>query len=281
MRMPLIDRKGALWDASAYAIRDYFGTDLGSEALAEFTVQNLGWIRLERRGGTALITVNSKLITREAIAGLCHHLDELQIERAHIATVSERAGYFATGIPAIVERLESLVGKRPARCFLSRAVDAADSPLRNACRELLRSGLMTELLNKQAGLLHELFDGRFTVAEAVNQNPGSPLVLTILGSSYSHLTDTYRRCALGLGFEDHPDAWYGRWIAQQMRQTIDTLGTSFDEVDATICIHGRGPIRLRYDRCILAAQRSDGSRLVLSASRMRDDIDLQSAVREQ
>ncbi|MEZ5850421.1 MAG: hypothetical protein R3D68_07205 [Hyphomicrobiaceae bacterium] len=269
----MVDRKGGVWEANTPELQRYFASDLSLTDLCAFCVGSLGWISVQRVGASAQIRARPGLVSRQAIVGLGYFLNSLALGRAQLFFLEDEASsIFVAGIPNIVERLEQASGRRGPACFRQRRVSQKSSPFAGQFERVREAGLLLKPPEMAVKVLEELFEGRFTLVEAREER--SRPILTAMGRRYAHILTSFRDRAIGLGFDDHPDLKYGKWISETVRTLMLKDDVWFGEVDALFSVVRHPTVRVRYDRMIMTAQRKDGVRIALSASQLRDSIDL-------
>ena len=278
MLVALIDPQGRVFPPDSPEVQEQFGTHLSGNVLSSFLSQNMGWIRLTCDSNAATVVCRPGRITVHAIAAIAYFLADRNISRATLPSYNRPPHrQCVTGLPDIITALERLAQHKSADPiegrYLRRSVTASAAPSFHRVSEQLRqSGILTSPLDEVIKTCDEALGGRFTLATA--SDPERPVRIVAIGTSYTHFRPSYYNRAIGLGFEDSPDIHYGRWIAGTMREALISLQGAYGEVDADVRVFGKGDVRIRYDRMILPYIGSDGRRYVLSASQMRDSIDL-------
>lgn len=120
--------------------------------------------------------------------------------------------------------------------------------------------------------LHELLDGRFTVSSL--EDDTARLLFSQVGNGYVMYRNDFATLAVGQRVENQPDAIYGRFVANGLREAAIRNEPMLNDIDALVRSPGRKEQRIRYTRLTLPVLGPDNKRQLLSATLLDRDIDL-------
>lgn len=122
--------------------------------------------------------------------------------------------------------------------------------------------------------LNDLVSGRMTIAEPVGDK--ADLITRYIGDGYKVYDRHWLRVAIGRRYEDGPDPYYGRWVADAQRVVMQNKVPVIEDVDAIFDRPFQSRLRVRYTRVILPFQLGGRRPWLLTASTLAPSIDLRA-----
>jgi hypothetical protein len=264
---------GAMWVIDDHGqvhplamLQRHLGASLGGIALANYAVENCGYICVELRRLRISIRLRPKLVARNTLTGLwfwLHDRDDWGGVRP--CTVSWRVDDYREelmfGFSATMRLIEALCEASPA---------AESEPWRRPAfrfdmadvQELVATAPDDPMARPK---LSAWFGGRWTISELDTSN--GQVIVRGMGRGYPLYDCAWTCQPLGKSFDEFPDPAYGRFVTESHREAFESARPIHDEVDALINWPRFGLMRTRYERVIIPFL-SGPRPLFLSAARV-------------
>jgi hypothetical protein len=283
--MWIIDGRGVVRSVWARELPRLLGASFGGEQLANYAVENLGFIETKILPRGTLIRLRPQYVSRKSLAGLCYWLYE---RGDRPCTVSWLAGTWRHviqhGFCPTMRLIEAL-------CEASVVTDG-ETPVGVKKRRLANAtaafrvdwevvGRLVAMAAESGWAREELslrFGGRWTIS-AFDTGNGQVTVRS-MGEGYPLYDCAWTCQPLGKSFAEFPDPAYGRFVTESHREAIRLARPIHDEVDARINWPRFGLLRTRYER-VIAPFSSGAETLLLSAAKVDPGIDLGGVVRQK
>jgi hypothetical protein len=244
-------------------------------------INESGFIRIDYRGQRCRICLQASVVSAAALIGLLHWLRDSRVKTVLLFDLSKQ-----NSVPSIASRsralqlvrnllAEATPGPGDSRRRLSRRLRAEHSILSPFVAPFLEVARNRNGIREMVPACEAMFRGRYTITHV---HDGSQTVLIAAsGEGYKSLARSWCHMAPGHRLQDGPDYHYGRWVAEAHRSAFSAGWPAFHDVDALISRPRQSPMRVTYTRLIAPFVLRGGKRYILSASAVRDSIDLRSA----
>ena len=274
--MWVIDRRGHVRTLSE--LPRLLGASFGGIKLANYAVENCGFILVGMRPRRSFVQLRPKLVGNNTLSGLWYWLYDRGDGACTVSWSADNGrdelvfGFSATMrlIEALCEASvvpESDLRRRLKRRRLANAGRAFRVDLEEV-RELVFRARDSAWARQELSLR---FGGRWTISELDTSN-GQAIVRS-MGDGYPLYDCAWTCQPLGRSFDEFPDPAYGRFVTDSHREAFESAKPIHDEVDALINWPRFGPLRTRYER-IIAPYFSGSRSLLLSAAKVDASIDL-------
>lgn len=284
LRSILIDSRGVPWHPDDW-YRQASGT-LPPQDVTDFAIKNLGCVLVLLKPNLATVRIAPGRTKTSTVLALLQLLEPYRSNRVGLTWYAGRWHHeimpdgerLSTRILGLLARhstekdqrfltLERSVAKLPHNSELTRIID------------LWRyfGGALDARRHDQT--LHELLDGRFTVSSL--EDDTSRLLFSQVGNGYVMYRNDFAALAVGQRVENQPDAVYGRFVANGLREAAIRNEPMLNDIDALVRSPGRQEQRIRYTRLTLPILGPHNKRQLLSATLLDRCIDLRIDLLDQ
>lgn len=284
MRSILIDSRGVPWHPDDW-YRQASGT-LPTHDVTDFAVKNLGCVLVMLKPNLATVRIAPGRTKTSTVLAL---LRLLKPYRANRFGLTWYAGQWHHEILPDGQRLSARILGLLARHSTEKdqrflALERPVSTLANRNRlaeviDLWRHFGGALDLRRYDQTLHELLDGRFTVSSL--EDDTSRLLFSQVGNGYAMYRNDFASLAIGQRVENQPDAIYGRFVANGLREAAIRNEPMLNDIDALVRSPGRKEQRIRYTRLTLPVLGPANKRQLLSATLLDRGIDLRIDLLDQ
>jgi len=266
----LLDDKGESWPIHGHGLRIALGSDRSGDALADFVVRNMGFIRITPSKQSTWLDLNPDAVAPEALTGLLFWVHDNPEHRLVLRTVG-------SGPPMVVRRREEIhavIGDLMCRRLGTKTVSASrflrtrvphdrsafGKRLGNA-RTILAS---SDRPYRQLKQLENLFDGFITMSVFDADTGGYRI--NYMGERYGMFDASFCSQAEGKTFEATHDQAYGQWVAQAHDELREKTEPVTEVIHAKI-EWPRRPIReFNYSRLLLPVWLPSGDHAIIGAT---------------
>ena len=283
----LFDDLGNLWDGGSSRLRASFGADQTHDEFSSYVVKNMGFIAVNTYGRSCEIRLRPRLIGNLAMEGLRAWLNERSFER--IVTVHYETDW-VYGLHAnrqlALDRLAFVLSKsmapRPGD-YLARPFKASELPRTTPQHQALHSLIenwpsLSQSVHRYGlwNIIKQSLQGRYHLMGA--RDGESQLTFNEIGNGFVSYSEDWVAKAIGTSIENHEDASYGKWVADNCREAMRTGSPTLCDVDAIMNTPRLGRARLRYKRVLLPVRSVGGGAWLLTSSILDPTIDLRAAL---
>lgn len=267
----MVDDEGRLWFWGDPRLNKYLQCSLEPNVLWSFCIRNLGFIELQHRASWMRVRLDPTTVSSTAVTAVLYWIFDHPVQKAVISAWNGGWTDKIVGGPqdliSFLLKIESVSAVPQGTWFDRRRVEPvtlrSDDPLRVLFCAWRSNELGTD--HDIAELCNRLFSGTFTV---VNRTPDYNHVITKQGQGYRIYNRGYMKSAVGTRIEDDPNAQYGRWVAQGLRDATGHQRPIIEDVNATL-VGPDGRRRVSYRRILVPFTSSEtGLTSVVTASRL-------------
>ena len=274
----IIDETGRIWGLGDGLIERHLRTTLTGTALANYVVENLGWIEIGRPDDAITIRCRPALVSGRALGCLLYCLHDGAPSRYSLSvlgsvwqhTILRSKSEVATIITGMAQ-VSPIAGSAAAETrFIRKEIDPLFSPLSASATELQVRSRAARHVDELTPSMQHIFKGKWCICHVEE----SDVIMDRVGSGYTPFNPRWLQCATGLSLDRYADRKYGAWITSMREEVGRKRKAVFDNVDAIVEFPRLGPTRLRYARCTVPIQLKTGAQFVVSASRSDSSINL-------
>ena len=284
MRSILIDSRGVTWHPDDW-YRQAAGT-VAPQDVTDFAVRNLGCVLVVLKSNFMTVRIAPGRTKTSTVLALLKLLEPYRSSRFGLTWHDDQWHHeilpdgkrLATRVLGLVARHSSENDQR----FLALERPVASLSDQNQLTQVIQlwrhfGGTLD--LNRYDQTLHELLNGRFTVSSL--ESDTSRLLFSQVGNGYVMYTNNFSTLAVGQRVENQPDAIYGRFVANGLREAAIRNEPMLNDIDALVRSPGRQEQRIRYTRLTLPVIGPENRRQLLSATLLNGSIDLRLDLLDQ
>ncbi len=278
MRNVLIDSCGKTWHPDDW-YRQTGAALPQPNGITDFAIKNLGCISVAIRHNLATVRIAPARTATPTVLTLLKLLEPYQLNRIGLTWYLGQWNHeIVPDCQRLAKRVLGLVSQHSTQAqqrFLAqeRRIDSLPNQCAlNRVIELWRHFGGAIDLHCYDEALHELLEGRFTVS--VSEDETSRLLFSQVGRGYAMYRRDFAEKAVGNRVDNQPDAVYGRWVANGLREAAIRNEPMLNDIDARVLSPGSHEHRVYYTRLTLPVIGPDNRFQLLSATLLDSDIDL-------
>jgi len=279
----LVDDAGRIWDTGSSQLRSELDA-FGVQNFPDYVIKNLGFIRLEGRGKSAMIWLRSQTVAPAALDRVVSWLTAEQIERVLVNTYENKSWQHQILAPARTGtyaalfnlRKDTSTGYEHRNRVLARPIDAVqlapESPLSRALAMWHATGGDWRNLARVSGF-GAAVQHRYTLFEIRGDRS---FVLRGYGNGLPNCAKIWMEKTLNSCIYDHPDLSYIWLCVSSYREVVKNGRPELEEVDAVVSWPGAERQRRRYLRLLLPLSEEGRFIYLLSVTAEDTNIDLKA-----
>jgi hypothetical protein len=267
----MADDEGRLWLWGDPRLSRYLQSSLDPSVLWPFCIRHLGFIELQHRANWMRVRLDPTTVSSTAVTAVLYWIFDNPAQKAVISSWNGGWADKIVGGPQelinFLLKIDAVSAEPQGTWFDRRRVEPITLRANDPLRALFATWRSTALGSDDdvAELCNRLFRGTFTI---VNRTSDFHHVITKQGQGYRIYNQGYMKSAVGTRIEDDPNAQYGRWVAQGLRDAIGHQRPIIEDVNATL-VGPDGRRRVSYRRILVPFTSSEtGLPSVVTASRL-------------